>query len=764
MSPLLDLPWLETFLEASLRGSVLLLAAMAATTMMRRAPAAARHLVWTAALAGVLLLPLLAAALPPLSLAVLPSRSIPIVATPAHDAAAPASDASPAAPAPAAEAREVPTGPPSALSASAPGPVAPWGTGDWLLLLWGTGAALVLARLICGLMGVWLLERRARMVTDAGWLGLAHALAAQLGLQRGVTLLRGDRGSVPMTWGVLQPAVWLPADADGWTAERRTVVLAHELAHVRRKDAVTQWIGHLAVALHWFNPLVWIAVRKQREERERACDDTVLALGTQPAAYADHLLQMVRIAGSRSGPAPAMAMARRSQFEGRLLAILDSAERRGAMSRAAALCILLVAALGTAPVAAVRATAAPADRFQAETASASSAGENAAPVGSEGTSTSESAASSGGDAAADTLRPSPISIGAVAGAMRSDAGRADLLEQVAQRDAADRGVLTEVARASGSIESPSQRARVLTEVARQPELDGTGVAELLNAVLGITSDSNRRQVLETLLDRPDLDSRHLVATLRAAGEIGSASERRFVLEKFLARFQIKEPPVRAAFFGSLRTIPSDTERRFLLETVLKTQELCDDNLHAVIASTVGIGSDSQKRFILTAVATGAPLTGKLREAYLAAAQSISSDSERATALSTLIRATPRSQTSPKPAPIATVQQEVWNSDHELIGEHHGKPSFELSLHARNVVRSTDRGEIRDILPGGSLRVEHTIFPDNPDHSGGTIRRSVRATPRSGGGLQWTYRVDGVERPWDAEGQAWLSALLRKHTK
>jgi HEAT repeat protein len=132
-----------------------------------------------------------------------------------------------------------------------------------------------------------------------------------------------------MTWGWIRPAVLIPIDAAEWTSERLRVVLLHELAHVKRGDWATQIIAQIACAAYWFNPFVWIAARCQRIERERACDATVVAAGTCASSYANHLLEIAR---SRMEPAwsslPAVAMARRSQLEGRLVAILDPHTRR----------------------------------------------------------------------------------------------------------------------------------------------------------------------------------------------------------------------------------------------------------------------------------------------------------------------------------------------------------------------------------------------------------------------------------------------------
>ena len=73
----------------------------------------------------------------------------------------------------------------------------------------------------------------------------------------------------------------MPEDANRWPLERLRIVLLHELAHVKRRDCLTHVVAQLACALHWFNPLAWIAARHIRTERERACDDLVLACGTR---------------------------------------------------------------------------------------------------------------------------------------------------------------------------------------------------------------------------------------------------------------------------------------------------------------------------------------------------------------------------------------------------------------------------------------------------------------------------------------------------
>jgi ankyrin repeat protein len=123
----------------------------------------------------------------------------------------------------------------------------------------------------------------------------------------------------------------LPRDATSWPERRRHVVLLHELAHIKRRDCLTQLLAQIVCAAYWFNPLAWIAARRLRTERERACDDFVLAAGTPGSEYASHLLDIAQARQPvRFSPlaATAVPMARRSQLEGRLMAILDPATRR----------------------------------------------------------------------------------------------------------------------------------------------------------------------------------------------------------------------------------------------------------------------------------------------------------------------------------------------------------------------------------------------------------------------------------------------------
>lgn len=256
-----------------------------------------------------------------------------------------------------------------------------------LLALWIAGAMVALGRLLAGHAHLWWMERHADPITDPTWLELARRVADQLRLaapngggtarMSAIRMLRCRRPTMPVCWGVRRPLLLLPSDADSWTVERRRIVLLHELAHAKRGDCLTQALAQMAIAMHWFNPFVWLAVRHLRTERERACDDLVLASGAHAPDYADHLLDIARAFRTAGCPSwAAVAMARPSQLEGRLLAILDRHRDRRALTRpaCAAAAVLTLAMVGT--LAAMQPAPAPA---ASDGPSSSQAGSNSQP-------------------------------------------------------------------------------------------------------------------------------------------------------------------------------------------------------------------------------------------------------------------------------------------------------------------------------------------------------------------------------------------------
>jgi HEAT repeat protein len=210
---------------------------------------------------------------------------------------------------------------------------------------------------------------RAHPLDTADWLNPLWEVSDRLALDEPPRLLRSEDAKMPFACGLFTPTIVLPAECDSWSLDRRRAVLLHELAHVRRHDLIGHTLGRLACAVYWFHPLVWTAAKRLRSESERACDDLALACGARAADYAEHLLDIVTSVRRDSTPSVALAMARRKEFEGRMLAILDPELRHSSPSRRQSATLIGSLAL----ISIVVGAAAPAPR----TSSAPSASESA---------------------------------------------------------------------------------------------------------------------------------------------------------------------------------------------------------------------------------------------------------------------------------------------------------------------------------------------------------------------------------------------------
>lgn len=341
------------------RATVLLAFVFGAVALLRRTSAATRHLTWSVGVVALLALPLLSAATPwrwdPVRR---PAAAAPLEQVVENRAFENVGQVQ-------VERSETRADPGDALAGT---PVIDQraftlGGAEALLLLvglWAAGMIVAVARLFAGIWAVRRVARRAQSLSGPTWTRPLFEAADRLGLRDVPQLLISDTASMPFVAGVIRPAVVVPAAAREWSEDRRRAVLLHELAHVRRQDLAVNLAGRLACAVWWFHPLVRIAAKRMRLESERACDDLVLRVGTLPSTYADHLLQIVRGAGQARMPAIALPMAQRSEFEGRMLAILEpNAPREPARRRHAALAAAaaLLIALPLAAVGPERATA-----------------------------------------------------------------------------------------------------------------------------------------------------------------------------------------------------------------------------------------------------------------------------------------------------------------------------------------------------------------------------------------------------------------------
>ena len=268
--------FLRALVDASIRINVVALAVGIALTLARVRSSSVRHQAWLVVLCAMLSMPILTR--------VTPRVPIPIPAR----AGAEAGNAAPADTGPVG--REAPADPsPVPVAARAASPerveshIAVWPA--ILLGLYATGVTAFLCRLLAG----WLLARSV--------LGASRRISIQ-----NTQVYESAQVSTPMTIGLRVQKILLPMDWSKWPEDKVRAVLAHELAHVERRDAIASFAAHLNRSLFWFHPLAWWLQRQLALTAEQACDDAgVCAIG-ESRKYAEILLDMaetVRRRGTR---------------------------------------------------------------------------------------------------------------------------------------------------------------------------------------------------------------------------------------------------------------------------------------------------------------------------------------------------------------------------------------------------------------------------------------------------------------------------------
>ena len=324
------------------------------TAFWRSASASTKHLIWTVSVVSSLALPFAGLAMKKLDARLAVPVRMP-VATITADIASPLEGGDMAAAETIAEAAPVPAGSrveeasatdmkspvPArvelpALAAVAASSIAGDFRSDWrryAVILWAAGAIAALLPLLVAILRIRLITGRASAVKDS-WTHLIEKTPAISHLSARVKVLESSEMAMPMTWGVRRPTLLVPAAARQWPEWKRRNILLHELAHVERRDCLTQLAAEVACAMYWFNPLLWVAAHRMRVERELACDDCVITAGAPASDYAQNLLEVARsLRAPAFTSATAIAMARPSQLSGRLLAVLDVRRNRKGVTR-----------------------------------------------------------------------------------------------------------------------------------------------------------------------------------------------------------------------------------------------------------------------------------------------------------------------------------------------------------------------------------------------------------------------------------------------
>ena len=156
-----------------------------------------------------------------------------------------------------------------------------------IVAIWLCGVLILSARLIGGWIAAHrLTTRRAQPAADH-WERSLYRISVALQLRRSIRLLESAAVEVPTVVGWLRPVVLLPiASLSGLSFQQIEMVLAHELAHIRRHDFIVNLMQSVVETLLFYHPAVWWISGRIRVEREHCCDDLAVAVFGDPVQYA----------------------------------------------------------------------------------------------------------------------------------------------------------------------------------------------------------------------------------------------------------------------------------------------------------------------------------------------------------------------------------------------------------------------------------------------------------------------------------------------
>lgn len=199
------------------------------------------------------------------------------------------------------------------------------GSNNMLLSVWLVGVLLLAAKTVYDQLRLKQALRESRKMDTPFLLAVFHETKQQLGVKRKVQFVASDRIPGPAVVGFSKPAIVIsPSLLITLQKDQLQYILAHEFAHIKRRDVAVNWLIHIILIIHWFNPLLWLAVYKARQDQEMACDACVLNRMNpqQNIAYGQTIIHVLEhFSGNQRQPGLAGLSATHKQMKRRLTMI-----------------------------------------------------------------------------------------------------------------------------------------------------------------------------------------------------------------------------------------------------------------------------------------------------------------------------------------------------------------------------------------------------------------------------------------------------------
>jgi beta-lactamase regulating signal transducer with metallopeptidase domain len=170
----------------------------------------------------------------------------------------------------------------------------------WVLMAWLAGVGVSTFRFVRGKIGLFHLTKNGKLIQDSRSALMLKSISEDMGIRRGIVIVGNPMCKIPFTYNLFKPKIVFPIDSENWPVSKIHAVLLHELAHIKRRDNLTQFIARVICVLFWYMPFLWIAYSSLYLAQEETCDAFVIDGGTRPTEYARFMVHFARYSESNA--------------------------------------------------------------------------------------------------------------------------------------------------------------------------------------------------------------------------------------------------------------------------------------------------------------------------------------------------------------------------------------------------------------------------------------------------------------------------------
>lgn len=197
------------------------------------------------------------------------------------------------------------------------------------IFIWFIGTSFLLLKILLG----WILTKKiitqSTPIDNVTFNKIKSIAEKDLSIQQPIIYTSSSMIASPITIGLLKHWIILPKYTLNWSEEKISMILMHELAHIKRHDTVWFIFSIIMTSLYWINPIAWSLRKNYILDSEKICDDFVLLNKSDTRSYAENLITIVKsINKNRKINLVGINMARKTELEERLMSIVRNNHRK----------------------------------------------------------------------------------------------------------------------------------------------------------------------------------------------------------------------------------------------------------------------------------------------------------------------------------------------------------------------------------------------------------------------------------------------------